>query len=72
MVDNSASGASYTGLAIIDDHIFAANFGAGTVEIYDKNWQLVDSFTGPNIPAEYSPFGIQAINGEIFAAYLGE
>lgn len=69
VVDNSTSGAAYTGLAIIDDHIFAANFGAGTVEIYDKSWQLTGSFTGPNVPAEYSPFGIQAINDEIFVAY---
>lgn len=69
VVDNSNAGAAYTGLAIIDDHLFAANFGAGTVEIYDKSWQLVGTFTGPNIPAGYSPFGIQAINGEVFVAY---
>src|SRR5947209_4750777 len=39
-VDNSASGAVYKGLALTNnpDYIYAANFSAGTIDVYDGTW----------------------------------
>ena len=76
-VDNSQpGGAVYKGLAygtnVHGNFIFAANFRAGTVEAYNTKFQLTTldgSFTDPNIPAGFAPFGIANIDGDLFVTY---
>src|SRR5437870_7561794 len=67
-VDSSASGAVYKGLAITStatgDFLYATNFHAGTVEVFDSHFHPVHvtgAFTDPRLPAAYAPFGIQNI-----------
>ncbi len=75
VVDNSATGANYKGLAIGaadgNNYLYAANFFAGTVEVYDKNFDQImhDAFDDPSLPADFAPFGIQAIGGNIYVTY---
>jgi uncharacterized protein (TIGR03118 family) len=77
MVDTGAAGAVYKGLAIASyvgvTYIYAADFRNGRVDVYDSNWNKVTlpggSFSDPNLPAGYAPFGIQAIGGRIYVAY---
>src|SRR4029434_1592065 len=69
--------AIYLGLAIgtvgTANYLYAANFHAGTVDVFDKDFALVHlpggDFTDPDLPDGYAPFGIQAIGGEIYIAY---
>jgi len=77
-VDNSqaGNGAVYKGLALAPNSkgvfLFATNFHAGTVDVFDRTFkqvQLDGSFTDPNIPAGYAPFGISAIDGDLFVTY---
>ena len=75
-VDNSASGAIYKGLAmgsnVNGNFLFAANFHAGTIDVFDKNFTPVISataFTDPNIPAGFAPFNIQNIGGQLYVTY---
>jgi uncharacterized protein (TIGR03118 family) len=75
-VDNSASGAVYKGLAIAStltgDFLYATNFHAGTVEVYDRTFHAVvipGAFTDPSLPAGYAPFGIQNLGGIIYVTY---
>jgi glucose/arabinose dehydrogenase len=76
VVDNSATGAVYKGLAIgfngSGAFLFATNFSAGTVDVFDSNFQPVPMkgmFTDPQLPAGYAPFGIAAINGSLYVTY---
>jgi len=75
-VDSSASGAVYKGLAIAStasgDRLYATNFHAGRVEVFDGQFHPVISagaFTDPTLPAGYAPFGIQNIGGTIYVTY---
>src|SRR5712664_2182775 len=75
-VDSSASGAVYKGLAIASTAtgavLYATNFHAGTVEVFDGHFnavQLAGAFTDPGLPAGYAPFGIQNIGGTIYVTY---
>ena len=72
-VDNSASGAIYTGLAITNhasnNYIFAADSWNDKVDIYDGNFNFVSSFTDTSVPPAFTPFGIQDIGGYVFVAY---
>ena len=69
-VDNSMGGAGavYKGLAMITNNganfLLATNFRSGKVEVYDSNFKLTNlsgTFTDPNLPAGYAPFGIHVI-----------
>ena len=76
VVDSSASGAIYKGLAIgstaSGDRLYATNFHANRVEVFDGQFHPVISagaFTDATLPAGYAPFGIQNINGTIYVTY---
>lgn len=73
-VDNSASGAVYKGLALTNnpDYIYAANFSAGTIDVYDGTWtkaSLAGSFKDPSVPAGFAPFNIQLLGGKLYVTY---
>ncbi len=75
-VDRSAAGAIYKGVAIASGstgvHLYAANFAAGTVEVFDTNFSpaaLLGSFSDPTLPAGYAPFNIRNIDGHLFVSY---
>ena len=78
LVNNSASSAVYKGLAIAStsggDFLYATNFRAGTVDVFDSGFNPVPGgFSDPDIPEGYAPFGIQTIRIEnmdvIFVTY---
>jgi uncharacterized protein (TIGR03118 family) len=72
-VNNSASGAVYTGLAISSkasgNRLFAADVANNKVDIFDAEFKLVSSFTDAGLPAGFTPFGIQDINGIVYVAF---
>ncbi|HMB03604.1 MAG TPA: TIGR03118 family protein, partial [Isosphaeraceae bacterium] len=86
-VDNSQAsypggftGAVYKGLAQASvngaSFLYATNFRSGHVDVFDSNFNLVDSsklsphaFQDPNIPNDFAPFGIQTINGNLYVTY---
>ncbi len=73
-VDNSAS-AIYKGLAILTvgttTRLYAANFKAGKVDVFDSNWQPVTSvtFADASLPPGYAPFNVQALGASLFITY---
>jgi len=62
-------GASYTGLAIATNEqgqtfLYAADDSTNRqVDMYDGSFHLVKSFTDADIPRNYTPYGIQEIDG---------
>ena len=62
-------GAAYKGLAIATDtdgttRLYATNFAAGTVDVFNTSFQLVPSipaFFDPDLPRGYAPFNIVPI-----------
>src|SRR5712672_1676472 len=71
--DNSASGAVYKGLAVVNGtFLLAANFNSGKVDVLDRNFNptsLSGSFTDPNLPAGFAPHSIHVIGNQIYVAY---
>jgi uncharacterized protein (TIGR03118 family) len=73
-VDNSASKASYTGLAVTnkthENFLFAADTANNKVDIYDGTFTWKGSFAAdPAIPAGFAVFGIRDIGGKVFVAF---
>jgi uncharacterized protein (TIGR03118 family) len=65
-------GASFTGLAISGDRLYAADFHNARVDVWDSGFNRVNdahAFRDPSIPAGYAPFGIEATGGNIVVTY---
>ena len=70
--DNSAAGAEYEGLALLNDRLYAADFHNGRVDVFDAEFKpvtLTKGFNDPKIPKGWAPFGIQALDGNVFVTY---
>ncbi len=75
-VDNSASGAVYKALAVASTpagpRLYAANFHARTVEVYDGSFAPVPApgaFVDPTIPAGFAPFGLRVIGDRVYVTF---
>ena len=74
LIKNNSATSAYTGLALATDagasFLYAANFRAGTIDVYDKTFTKVTKpFMDPYLPAGYSPFNIQAVGDKLYVAY---
>jgi uncharacterized protein (TIGR03118 family) len=74
VVDHSGSGAVYKGLAIAPDaadnpRLFAANFHARTVDVFDGQYNYLSSFMDSEVPDLFAPFNIRTIHGRLVVAF---
>jgi uncharacterized protein (TIGR03118 family) len=76
MVDDSAAGAAYKGLALAAqgsaNFLYAADFHNNRIAVFDSRFAPVATaggFTDPDLPAGYAPFNIQAIGNKLYVAY---
>jgi uncharacterized protein (TIGR03118 family) len=75
-IDRSASGAVYKGIALgsngVGPLLYAANFSARAIDVFDANYQPVavsGGFNDPNLPVGFAPFNIQRIGRKLFVTY---
>jgi uncharacterized protein (TIGR03118 family) len=77
LVQQGPAGAAYTGLALATDPagnglLYAADFGLGTIDVFDQNYQPViipEAFQDSNLPAGYAPYNVQFVDGFLFVTY---
>ena len=73
VVDDSASKASFTGLAITSNpsgnFLYAADNTNNVIDMYDGSFTWVKSFGDPAVPSTFSVFGVQDINGLVYVTY---
>jgi uncharacterized protein (TIGR03118 family) len=77
MIDNSKStGAVYKGLALgaggKGSLLYAADFHNNRIDVFDNTFKQVmlsGSFSDSSLPVGFAPFGLQAINGDIYVSY---
>jgi uncharacterized protein (TIGR03118 family) len=71
-VDNSGAGAIYKGLALASNQLYAANFHAGTIDVFDGAFSpmtLAGTFLDPNMPTNFAPFDVEAFNNKLYVTY---
>jgi uncharacterized protein (TIGR03118 family) len=71
--DPALGGAVYKGLAIGDSSngptLYAANFRHGTVDMFDRNFNQIGSFTDSTIPSGYAPFNVQVLGDTLYVTF---
>ena len=81
------TGAVYKGLAIATSStpiiagdanstalLYASNFRAGNIDVYDANFDKLTAlpagaFADPDMPAGYAPFNVQVLDGKVYVSY---
>jgi uncharacterized protein (TIGR03118 family) len=64
--------AIYKGLAIAGNRLFAANFHAAAIDVFNDAFApttVPGGFVDPNLPKGFAPFNVQEIAGRIVVAY---
>ncbi len=73
VVDRSAAGAGYTGIAMaqngLANFIYAANFRHNSIDMFDSTFTFVRSFTDFQMVPGFAPFGIANIGGQLFVTF---
>ena len=74
--DQSGRGAVYTGLALgansEGNFLFATDNGPNSrIDVFDSNFNLVNSFTDPTIPQSFAPYAVHNLNGQLWVAFGG-
>lgn len=72
----TTAGAVYTGLAIgstsAGNFLYAANTRGNSIDVFNSSFaptRLAGSFTDPNLPAGYTPYNVQNVNGLLYVEY---
>lgn len=75
LVDNSAAGAVYKGLALgsmsSNTYLYASDFHNNRIDVFPSLGApaLSGTFSDPTIPAGYAPFNVQNIGGQLYVTY---
>ena len=76
MVDNSAAGAVYKGLALNPSAtaplLYAANFRQDRIDVFNGTFAVTSvpgGFTDSAIPSGFAPFNIWTLNGKLYVTY---
>ena len=74
---NNAGNAVYKGLTVATmngaQFLYAANFGAGTVDVFDSSFHpatlAAGAFHDPHVPGNFAPFNVQAIGDSVYVTF---
>lgn len=73
---SATDGAVYTGLALANtggsNFLYAADARNGKIDVFNSSYQkttLAGSFLDPNVPAGFTPYNIQTVNGKLYVEY---
>jgi uncharacterized protein (TIGR03118 family) len=77
IIGATAGGAVFKGLALADDSgtnlIYVTDFHAGTVDVFNSNFQPVSlgsgAFSDASIPSGFAPFNIENLNDQLYVTY---
>jgi uncharacterized protein (TIGR03118 family) len=74
VLNNSENYPVYTGIALAENRIFITDLANRRIEVYDFGWISLRAedqigFTDPDLPDDYSPFGIMTHNNHVYVSY---
>ncbi len=74
LVKDKSATSAYTGLTLAmsngEPHLYAADFRAGRIEVWNQNWESVAmTFKDPYLPKGYAPFNVQVVGASLYVTY---
>jgi uncharacterized protein (TIGR03118 family) len=74
-IQASTAGAVYTGLALVGSNLYAADTVGNKIDVFNNSFNpttVSGNFVDPNVPAGFTPYNIQNINGKLYVEYALE
>jgi uncharacterized protein (TIGR03118 family) len=74
-IQATTTGAVYTGLALADSHLYAADTKGGKIDVFDNNFNptsVSGKFVDPNVPPGLTPYNIENVNGKLYVEYSNQ
>jgi uncharacterized protein (TIGR03118 family) len=73
-VNRASQGAVYKGIALYTDSkgknaLYATDFHGGNIDVFDGTFKLTASFHDTTLPANYSPYNVAVLNGNLYVTY---
>ncbi len=72
-VKAAVPGAVYTGVALVADRLYAADFSKRSIDVFDNTFAPVPTtssqFRDFRIPGDFAPFNVQNLGGNLYVAY---
>ena len=73
VANRSAHGSVYKGLEVAKVnnkyYLYATDFHNAKVDVFDKDFDYVKSFTDPSIPSGFAPFNVKNFNNKLYVTY---
>lgn len=75
VIDNSMNNSVYTGLALVNNILYAADFYNGKIDVFDSNYNpittfsFIDEYSADPIPEDYAPFNIVNVIDLLYVVY---
>lgn len=75
VVNNSTENCVYTGLTLLNDKLYVADFFNAKIDVFDHNFNrlngfsFIDQYSTDPIPGDYAPYNIAKIGEFLFVAY---
>jgi uncharacterized protein (TIGR03118 family) len=72
IVQATTPGAVYTGLALADARLYAANGAGNRIDVFNSSFapvSLPGAFVNPNLASGLVPFNVQTLNGSVYVTY---
>lgn len=75
VIDNSTLNAKYTGITMLENHIYVTDFYNGKIDVFNEHFKQIFTFPFADndikhpIPNTYSPFNIKNIKGSLYVTY---
>jgi uncharacterized protein (TIGR03118 family) len=69
----ATDGAVYTGLAVNGTKLYVADSANGKIDVLNQTFQKTSvsgSFVDPNVPAGFTPYNVQTIDGKLYVEYF--
>ena len=63
------SGASFTGLALANGLLYAADKGNSTIDVFNSSFVQTPSIHIPSTLSGFTPYNIQSINGQLYVTF---
>lgn len=76
VLNNFSSGAIYTGVTIVNNILYVANFGNKRIDVFDNTFKpltkylFIDNYLDDPIPPDFSPYNIVNIGDYLYVTYV--
>lgn len=69
VADRSIFNSVYKGLALSKNRLYATDFHNGNIDVFDRQFNFLFSFTDTTVPTGFAPFNVRIFNNNLYVTF---